>query len=470
MSTVDSAAAPDASQPVSRSQARTAVGLLALFELLSGFIQGGTTQLIPQIRDSFDLSTGQAQLIAAVQLLGAALCAPVFGRLGDRTGHRRLLRWALGFITLGSVLVALAPGLPLLLAGRVLLGPLAALLALEIGLCRTRLPPQYGRQAVSVLVSTLALGSLLGALATGPVSDLVGGVRPMLWVFALLAALCLALSFTRVPESTVRAHGTMDWAGALLLSAALILFLAGISQVNSSPLPSAAAVVAGLLLFTLWVGWERRVMHPLVDVRASASRAMAPHLLSALAFGVVMLAAPVVCVSYLDASAQDEGYGFGLASWQIGVCIALPQLLSFAGAALAASVAARLGLRRMLTLAFLLTAAGHLALLAVHDSLPLFLLAYAIAAAGMGLALGGLPSAVVEASTPDRVAGATAVYNNLKTVGGSIASTGFAALLGSWVLGGTGSPALGAYLTIWGVCAAVTLLALLATLTMPTRD
>ncbi|MGW7413387.1 hypothetical protein [Streptomyces sp. NPDC054863] len=300
----------------------------------------------------------------------------------------------------------------------------------------------------------------------------------MLWVFALLAAACLALSFTRIPESTTRAPGTMDWTGALLLSAALVLFLAGISQVNSSPLPSASAIVAGLLLFTFWVWWERRVAHPLVDVRASASRAMAPHRLSAMAFGVVMLAAPVVCVSHLDASPRHEGYGFGLAAWQIGMGIALPQLLSFAGAALAASVAARLGLRRMLKLAFLLTVGGHLALLAVHDSLALFLLAYAIAAAGMGLVLGGLPMAVVEAGTADRVAGASAVYNNLKTVGGSVASTVFAAVLGSWVLSGTNTPALGAYLAIWrsgdlaiwGVCAAVTPIALLVTLAMPTRD
>lgn len=71
----------------------------------------------------------------------------------------------------------------------------------------------------------------------------------------------------------------------------------------------------------------------------------------------------------------------------------------------------------------------------------------------MGLALGGLPTLIVERSATDRTASATAVYNNLKTLGGSVAGAGSAVVLGSLVVGGTEVPALSAYLTIWGLSA-----------------
>lgn len=90
-------------------------------------------------------------------------------------------------------------------------------------------------------------------------------------------------------------------------------------------------------------------------------------------------------------------------------------------------------------------------LIAGHTTLPLFALASAVSGFGMGLALGGLPTLIAERSTPDRTASATAVYNNLKTLGGSLAGAGSAVVLGTLVVRGTDVPALSAYLTIWGL-------------------
>ncbi|MFE7328614.1 MFS transporter [Streptomyces sp. NPDC057565] len=452
---------------------RGVVGLLVLFELTSGFLQGGITPLIPAIRDMLGISPGTAQWITAVQFLSAAVCVPAFGRLGDRYGHRLMLRVALACVAAGSTLVALAPDVTLLLAGRVLLGPLAALLALEIGLCRDRLGPQASRRAVGLLVSSLVLGSMLGSFTTGLLDRLLGGVRPTLWCFAVLAAACVLLSIRGIPETRHKASGRMDWVGVGLLSVALVLFLAAVSQGGtrgwSSP-GTLAGLATALVLFALWVRWELRQEHPLVDVRSAAGRAVAPHLASGFALGVVMLAEPVVAVSYLDAAPETTGYGFGLAAWQIGLWGGIPHLAGFLAAATSASVAARIGLRRMLVLAFGLVAAGNTALVAAHSSLHGFALAYAVAGAGTGLASGGLPTVIVEASPADRSASAVAVYNNLKTLGGSIAGAAFAAILGTLLADGTTAPALSAYLTVWSLCAVVTTTALLLTLLAPRRD
>ncbi|MEC3916889.1 MFS transporter [Nocardia sp. CDC160] len=449
---------------------RAVVGLLVFVELTSGFIQGGTVPLVPGIRNMLQISTADAQWITAVQFLAAGVCVPVFGRLGDLYGHRRVLRIALASITIGAILIALAPGLPVLLIGRILQGPLAALLPLEIGLCRDRLDTNANRRAVGLLVSSLALGSLLGSVLSGPIYHGFGEIRYALWTLVALAVACQVLVYTAIPESRNRAAGGMDWRGAALLGVSLVLVLAAIANGGSWGWASALTLglfATALALFAVWVRVELRSPDPLVDVRAAADRAVAPHLLSAFIFGTVVLAAPVVSISYLDADPAKTGYGFNLSAAELGIWGGLPHMMAFVTAAVAAAVAARIGMRRMLFLAFVLIVAGYAGVIAAHSSLPLFALAYAVAGAGIGLALAGLPTVIVESSAADRSASTVAVYNNIKTLGASIAGAGFAALLGALVRTGTTVPTLAAYLVIWGLCAAGAAIAAILTLVSP---
>ncbi|WP_393061776.1 MFS transporter [Streptomyces sp. LN549] len=446
--------APGGAEEVAAPRVTAVVGLLVVFELVSGLLQGSGPALMPAVQDWQSISASQAQWYMAVQFLAAAVGVPVLGRLGDLYGHRRLVRVALVCVTAGTVLVALAPNLTVLLVGRALMGPLAALLPLEIGLVRDRLDLEGARRAVGLLVGALTLGSLLGHGLAGPLLELAGGVQAALCVLAAIACACAALSYCGIPESRTRAPGRMDWTGALLLGLALLLFLGTTARSQAwgwtSPL-TLGGLVLSLSLLAWWVRLERDRPHALVDVRAVAHPHSAPYYVSGFVFGAVMLGGQAVGISYIAASTADEGYGFGLTTWEISAWGAVPHVLAFAGASLVARVAARTGYRRVLLLAFTLMAAGNAGLIAGHTTLPLFALASAVSGFGMGLALGGLPTLIVERSTPDRTASATAVYNNLKTLGGSVAGAGSAVVLGSLVVRDTDVPALSAYLTIWGL-------------------
>ncbi|MFI7382402.1 MFS transporter [Streptomyces sp. NPDC049813] len=431
---------------------RAVVGLLVAFELISGFLQGAAVPLVPDVQEWQGISTGRAQWFTTVQYLAAAVSVPAFGRLGDLYGHRRVLRAALGTIAAGTLLVACAPNLGILLLGRALMGPLAALLPLEIGLVRDRLTVDGGRRAVGLLVGSLTLGTVLGHALVGPLLSLLGDLRATLFALAALAVACVAVSFAAVPESRTRAGGRMDWSGAALLALALIVLLGTVSRGSAWGWLSAPTLGGLLLAVVLLCGWTRLQLarpHALVDVRALARPQSAPYYASGFVLGAVMLGGQSVAVSFMAASRADEGYGFDLAAWQISLYGVVPNIAAFAGSALCAALAARIGYRRLLLTAFTLLTAGYLGLIGLHGGLVPFAVANALTGFGCGLALGGLPTVIVEGSPADRTASATAVYNNLKTLGGSVGGAAFAVALGALVIGSTDTPALAAYLTIW---------------------
>ncbi|MFD5691878.1 MFS transporter [Streptomyces rubiginosohelvolus] len=71
------------------------VGLLIFFEVMSGFLQVGLAPLLPDLADHLGIGSADLNWVVSVQLLAAAVCVPLFGRLGDLYGHRLMLRIAL---------------------------------------------------------------------------------------------------------------------------------------------------------------------------------------------------------------------------------------------------------------------------------------------------------------------------------------------------------------------------------------
>ncbi|MCY9786734.1 MFS transporter [Nocardiopsis sp. EMB25] len=436
------------------------VGLLVFFELTSGILQGSIAPLLPSLQGELDVSSTHLHWIVAVQYLTAAVSVPVFGRLGDLYGYRRMLRVSLLCVATGSVVVALAPNLAVLLVGRALLGPLAALLPLEIGLVRDRLDPERARRAIGLLVGSLTLGGMLGSLLVGVVQTVVGDVRITLGLLAAVAVGCLALSYVGIPEARTRASGRMDWVGGALVGLALVTLLGTISQAESwgwgSPMVWGGFALAAVLV-VWWVRVELRADDPLVDVRAVVAPVVAPQYAAGFTLGLLLLGGQSVLVVYLATSPEAAGYGFGLSVLNIGLCVTLPSVTAFAGASTVAPLGSRVGYRRAVFLAFTLMAAGSVGFVLFWHTLPAFLGSLAVAGLGFGLALGALPTLIVEASPADRSGSATAVYNNVKTLGGSVGGAVFAAVLAGFVIGGTDTPSLGAYQGVWVLMAVVAL-------------
>lgn len=431
----------------------SAVPLLALVEFASGVLQGGFPILLPRLGEHLDLRASDLSLALGAEFLVSGVAVPLTSRLGDLYGHRRLLRATVLLTLLGFAVTALAPDLPVLLAGRALSGFLACWLPLEFAILRDRLGEERGGRAVGPLVGSLTVGSTLGALAVGGLGADPAATRPLLWALAVLPVLALPVVWWLVPESRTRAAGRIDWAGAALLSLGLTLLLSGLGASGVLPAAVASALLAGgAVLLALFVRHQLRTAEPMVDVRLLARRATAPVFGLSFLLGCALYGAQGPTLAFQAAKPAETGYGLGAVPLVLGLLV-LPQT---AAATLGAVTAHRLTRRqdasRVLGLAFALCATGYGLIALCHAAAWQFALGGALAGYGAGLGLSLLPALLMRRLPADRTGIGTGVYNTLKSLAGAAAGVLAAAVLDRLVLR-HGVPTEGAYTLVWAGCA-----------------
>ncbi|WP_025776653.1 MFS transporter [Brevibacterium sp. VCM10] len=432
------------------------VGFLVFVEFSSGFLQGYYLPLLDAVRDHLGVSDASIAWFITVQTLAAGVCVPILSKLGDIFGHRRILRIGIVTVLIGTVLVAWAPSYPLVLLGRVLTGPIAVWLPLELAIVHNQIQGETARRAIGMLISALTIGALIGSLAAGLFSSLLPSMAAQLMVPVVMVAISAVFVCTLVPESTARTSPVIDWLGFILLALFMLVLLAGIKAVTSQVSLGAALIAAAIVLTGVFVWWELRTGSPALNLRVLTSNRLWPVYVTSFLFGMVLFGTQSITTTFLAGRPELVGYGFGLSAGTISLINGTNMLLAAVGAAVYAYIAKGISLKGVLILGSGTIAISQLLLIVGHASLPLVVVGIALAGFGSGLLLGGLPAATTEASPADETGIATGVYNSVKTLGGALAGAVFALILGLFIIPEAGASGVGGYISIWVICAAAT--------------
>lgn len=357
--------------------------------------------------------------LSALLLLG--------GALGDHFGRRFLLVIGTGLFALTSLVCALAPSLPVLLAARAGQGVGAALLLPNsLALLNAAFSGSKRGRAVGIWAAAGAAATAVAPLIGG---WLVGSVGwPAIFYINLpLAFGAILIALRLVSESREPGAGRTDYAGAVLatgglggLTYALTLW----SATHRFGSDAVTALAAGSLMLAafLWVEYRRksRAMMPLAlfEGRCFSGLNLLTFLLYS-AFGAAMLLIPYVLITSGGYSPVEAGLAM----------LPLPVLMTSLSPTIG-GLAARVGPRTPLTAGPLIVAAGMLlARMATPDSgywtgtFPMIL----VMALGMTIAVAPLTSSVLGSVEEQHVAMASGFNSAVARTGGLIAT----ALLGS---------------------------------------
>lgn len=226
---------------------------------------------LPVLRDQFMIAADTTAWINTAFTLPFMILMPVYGRLSDGVGKRRLILAGLVIFSLGTSITLLSANLAWLMIGRAVQG---------LG-CAGMMP--LAMAFISSIVRAEERGKALGTWSTvGPTTAFLG---PMVagflvdgwgWRAAyappLLAGMLAFFAVSRmVPAglSVIRPDfwRSFDWGGVVLLAASLISFL---FYLSSRPITGVAALqdwrllTATLLCFSAFIWWERHHPNPFV--------------------------------------------------------------------------------------------------------------------------------------------------------------------------------------------------------------
>lgn len=389
-----------------------------------------------------DLGAGMAGLQWVLDGYNLAYAALLLtgGALGDLYGRRRVFAIGVAVFALGSAACALAPGLPMLIAGRAVAGAGAALL-LPCSLAMLRVawpdPAERGR-ALGVWAGCNGAATAIGPTLGGALIRAFGWRSVFLLVLPLsIAALVLALRC--LPESADPRGRRLDPAGQALGALALGALALGVIG-GAGAVGRAVAFAAAAAAFVAFLAVERRggaaALVPLALFARPGFRG-ALAVTGAMTFGMYGLLF-LLPLCWQAAGALDVG-GAGIALLPMSLAFLL--LSSRSG-----RLAERFGARAMTACGMALIGAGLLILAGTRSGAPLALAEAGLTLTGIGMALntGPVLGVAVEAAPPARAGTASALANAARMVGATLGVAVSGALFEA--LGGGGAGLRGAML------------------------
>jgi MFS family permease len=170
------------------------IGLLWLVAFLNASDRSILVAVMPQLREEFGLTPEQLALINSTFFWVYAVCAFLFGRLGDGTRRSWVILGGLAFWSVATGVVSLASGFALLIAFRslVALGE-ATYYPTATALISDWHSSQMRSRALSIHQTAVLAGTGFGALAAGFIADRFGWRAPFVIFGAAGLVWCLVL-------------------------------------------------------------------------------------------------------------------------------------------------------------------------------------------------------------------------------------------------------------------------------------
>ncbi len=274
---------------------------------------------LPKVISEFHITVTSAGWIATAYILANAIFVPIWGKLGDTIGRKKVYLWGFGIFIFGSVLAGIAWNLSSLIVFRVIQAiagsadyPTAmAIIAVTFSSGRER------AQALGIWSSSFAAAIVFGPLIGGPLIDNFGWRSVFLINLPIgIVGIIMALSYIKESVSEKKTV-YFDWWGALTLGAALsalVLVLDKGVGWGWFSWQSLTSYFACLLFLAIFIQVEKNHPEPIVDFKFFREsvfvNTLANNFIVFMGLMGSVFLIPIFVQTYLGYDATQTGYLF----------------------------------------------------------------------------------------------------------------------------------------------------------------
>nr|WP_249342184.1 MDR family MFS transporter [Pseudomonas sp. PCH44] len=260
--------------------------MLAIF--LGALDQTIVAVSLPAISARFN-DVGLLAWVISGYMVAMTVAVPIYGKLGDLYGRRRMILTGISLFTLASIACALAQDMQQLVMARVLQGIGAGgMVSVSQAIIGDFVPPRERGRYQGYFSSMYAVASVAGPVLGGWLTEYLSW-RWVFWInlpLGLVALWAIRRALAGMPVQHRQAR--VDYLGAVLMILGLGSLLLGITLVGQGQAWSAPAVLTlfacALLGLSLFIGHERRCQEPLLPMGLFGNR------VAVLCWGVIFFA------------------------------------------------------------------------------------------------------------------------------------------------------------------------------------
>ncbi|WP_223779011.1 MDR family MFS transporter [Streptomyces sp. 135] len=279
------------------------IGALLLGMLLAALDQTIVSTALPTIVSELG-GMDHLSWVVTAYMLAATAATPLWGKLGDQYGRKKLFQTAIVIFLVGSALCGMAQNMPQLIGFRALQGlGGGGLMVLSMAIVGDLVSPRergkYQGLFGAVFGATSVLGPLLGGLFTEHLS--------WRWVFYInlpIGAIALLVIATTLHIPVRETKHTIDYLGTFLIASVatclvLVASLGGTTWAWGSPQIIGLAVL-GAVLAAAFVAVERKAAEPVLPLKLFRVRTFTLSAVISFIVGFAMFGAMTYLPTFLQ--------------------------------------------------------------------------------------------------------------------------------------------------------------------------
>lgn len=429
--------------PQGASSVRVVIGSVAVLMLLAALDQTIVSTALPTIVADLG-GLDHLSWVVTAYILASTVVAPIYGKLGDLYGRRRMVIFSVAIFLAGSVLCGMAQSMGFLIAARAVQGlGGGGLFVLALSIIADVIPPQERGKVQGVFAGVFGVSSVIGPLIGGWFVE----VASWHWIFyvnlpfGLLALAGFVLGF-HAPVH--RVEHKVDYAGAALLALALgalvLVTSLGGRSFGWGSAPAVGLIALSLAAFAAFLVVEARAKEPVLPL--SLFRGNVFNVTSAIGFvsGAMLFGTLTFIPVYLQIAkgASPTQSGWEMIPMTVGILVSSTVSGRYMGQTGKYRVLPQIGLS--------LAAVGLLILtqLSPLTPAPMIWAALFLIGGGMGTIFPVVTTAVQNTVPRAQIGTATAAGLMFRQVGGSVAVALYGAIFAGGMVAAMGASGSGA--------------------------